>query len=463
MTSHLATHSHTWHLHTKSLKRGLKAPSISISIAMNKIFHFVGLILIVLSCSEREEKQQITDAKDYSVFLNSNKKPISNQLDDVAFWKEKIDEEPRGFIYYEKLGVTYLKVFEETRDVNYLHKADSVFRKCERVTQGKWKLSSLIHLSSVSIKKHDFSSAAKYAVEARELAEEKLGPLLMQFDAEMELGNYQMAGAILNRNRQLDSFDYLVRLSKYKDYEGDLDSAIFYMERASSLLKAHQKENLVWSTLNLGDMYGHAGKIAQSYEVYLKALQMDSTNDYALKGIAWIAYSHDRDVEAAKEILEELISRSRMPDYYLMLSEINEFEGNSYEADFYKEMFLTEASKSVYDGMYNKYLISIYSEKEAFNKALSIAQEEVDKRPTPESYDWLAWTLYENGDLEKALSIYEEHIEGRTYEPDPIYHMGVVYDHAGRSRSKSYLKESLEATFELGPISERNIKSLLKI
>ena len=466
MISRLATRSPTWLLLINNFKReggGIPPSFLIYPIAMKRTFKFFAFALILLSCDETEMKEKITDISDYEIFLNLSKKNISKQNEAIRFWKQKIDQEPRGFIYYEKLGIAYLQVFEKTRDINYLHKADSVFGKCEGITEGKWKVSSLLNLSNISIKKHDFKSAVRYATEARELASKKLGPLLMQFDAEMELGNYQMAGAILNRNKQMDSFDYLVRLSKYKDYQGDLDSAIYYMNKASSLLKSHQQDNKVWSLVNLADMYGHAGEIEQSYKMYLQALQLDSTNDYALKGIAWIAYSHDRDTDASKRILEELLSRSMMPDYYLMLSELNEFEGNAFEAGFYKDMFLTEATKSTYYGMYDKYLISIYSEKSLFDKALSLAQKEVAKRPTPESYDWLAWTFYEKGDLEKALSIYEEHVEGLTYEPDPIYHMGVVFNHAGRSRSKAYLKESLESAYELGPISEADIKSRLKI
>ncbi len=428
---------------------------------MNQIISFSCILFLFIGCVEINQKDQITDRKDYIEFLQASK-DLSKQHENIALWELKINQEPRGFLYYEKLAGTYNDLFEKTRDLTYLYKADSVFKQSEKLTRGKWKVSSLLSLSSLSIKKHDFKSAVNYAVRARDITDEKFGPLLMQFDAEMELGNYQMAGSILSKNRRLESFDYLVRLSKFKDYQGDLDSAIYYMEKAECLIKDHHVERKIWVTSNLGDMYGHAGRIQASYKKYLEALNLNPSYDYALKGIAWIAYSNDRNMVEAKRILEALSYRSQTPDYYLMLAEINELEGNSYESEFYKEMFLKEASSEKYGDMYNKYLIQIHIDDEELGKALSLAQTEVESRPTPEAYNWLAWTLYHGGDFEKALNIYEEFVEGKTYEPEVVYHMGVVYHHTGHSRGLNYLKESLEASYELGPLTKLQIESILK-
>lgn len=417
-------------------------------------------LLPIFSCTQ-QKSEPISNSADYQVFLAVEPSDLSHINKNIILWKGKIKEEPKGFIYYEKLGAAYSELFEKTGEVQYLHKADSTFAISQKLTQQKWKVPSLLSLSSISIKKHDFESAAKYAVEARELTDEKFGPLLMQFDAEMELGNYQMAYAILKENRRMESFDYLVRLSKYKDYEGDLDSAIYYMEEAHSLIKRHQKERLLWATANLGDMYGHAGRIQDSYQKYLDVLAMDSTYDYALKGIAWVAFSHDGKTNEAREILENLQAKTAMPDYYLPLAEIYEYEGNEAEAEKLINQFVAESSKPQYGGMYNKYLIEIYSDRGQFDKALALAQEEITNRPTPAAYDWLAWTLHKQGNTNGALEIYQRNVEGKTFEPDVIYHMGTVYHAAGDSKAEKYLEESLEASYELGPMTKKKIKSTI--
>ncbi|MEP1034294.1 hypothetical protein [Ekhidna sp.] len=429
---------------------------------MNDVLKVLGLMLVIASCSQSPQTESISNNADYAKYLNTqptNLEPLEKQ---EVFWIKKIVEEPRGFTFYEKLGSTYHQLFKKTGDVNYLDKADSVFVIAQKLTQGRWKIPSLLSLSSLAIKKHDFQKAVTYAVMANELTEEKFGPLLMQFDAEMELGNYQMARAILDKTKRMNSFDYLVRLSKYKDHEGDLDSAIYYMEKANGLILRHQKEQKLWATANLADMYGHAGRIKDSYANYLKVLTLDSTYDYAMKGIAWVAYSHDRNTIEAREILKNLQQKTALPDYFLLLAEISELEEKKVEAENYKDLFLVEAGKSKYGGMYNKYVIDILIGQNNFDEAIKLAEEEVSKRPNPATYDWLGWTLFNQGKSEEAIKIYRENVQGETFEPEVIYHMGVVYHALGISEGQDYLEESLQASYELGPLVTLEIKSRLK-
>jgi tetratricopeptide (TPR) repeat protein len=108
---------------------------------------------------------------------------------------------------------------------------------------------------------------------------------------------------------------------KLKDHEGDLESAITSMERAYHRIEGN-KEQAQWTLSNLADMYGHAGKVEEAYENYLKALQINANDDYALKGIAWIALSYDHNSIEAKRIINILASRKRMPEAHLLLAEI---------------------------------------------------------------------------------------------------------------------------------------------
>lgn len=428
---------------------------------MNDILKVLTITMLIASCAQSSQNETISKRIDYASYLDASPVDLAVLEKEVMQWKRKIEVEPRGFTFYEKLGSAYHKLFEKTGEIDYLNKADSSYALAQKISKGKWKVSSLLGLSSLAIKKHDFKSAVTYATMANELTEEKFGPLLMQFDAEMELGNYQMAKALLQRTKRMNSFDYLVRLAKYKDYEGNLDSAIYYMEKAKDKIKDHQTDRKLWATANLADMYGHAGRISDSYESYLSVLAIDSTYDYAMKGIAWLAYSHDGMYNEAKEILAKLQMKNKMPDYYLLLAEINEVEGKQQEARAYKHLFYLEANKPKYAGMYNKYLIEILIDKEDYSKAYELAKEEVAKRPNPATYDWLAWVLFHQGENEEAVKLYLENVEGQTYEPEAIYHMGIVYHAHGISKGQYLLEESLEASFELGPLVTKEIRSRL--
>jgi hypothetical protein len=48
------------------------------------------------------------------------------------------------------------------------------------------------------------------------------------------------------------------------------------------------------------------GRIQESYDSYLKTLAIDPNYSYALKGIAWIVFSHERNTKEAKRIVEAI-------------------------------------------------------------------------------------------------------------------------------------------------------------
>jgi hypothetical protein len=50
------------------------------------------------------------------------------------------------------------------------------------------------------------------------------------------------------------------------------------------------------------------GRIQESYDSYLKTLAIDPNYSYALKGIAWIVFSHERNTKEAKKNCARLIT-----------------------------------------------------------------------------------------------------------------------------------------------------------
>jgi tetratricopeptide (TPR) repeat protein len=115
-----------------------------------------------------------------------------------------------------------------------------------------------------------------------------------------------------------------------------------------------------------------------------------------------------------------------------------------------------------YGDMYNAYSVSMYLERTGqLQKALNVAQVEVQNRATPESYDLLAYSYYKMGNTEKALQIVEAHIDGKTFEPGILFHSAEIYKAVGALDKVAKLKgELLGAIYELGPTMESQIKNL---
>ena len=191
-------------------------------------------------------------------------------------------------------------------------------------------------------------------------------------------------------------------------------------------------------------------------------MELDPNNSYALKGIAWIAFSYERNTHEAKRIIDNISKRHHTPDFYLLKAQIAEFENNSTAKNKNLNEYFTMLNTINYGAMYNKYNTLIYADdKSTAAKALEIAKIEIDHRPTPDSYDLLAWSYYNLGDSKKALEIAEKYVVGKSFEPKLNYHLATIYKANNMTAKIAPIKEELlKSTFELGPNLEKKIISL---
>lgn len=126
------------------------------------------------------------------------------------------------------------------------------------------------------------------------------------------------------------------------------------------------------------------------------------------------------------------------------------------------DQYAVALKSNKYGAMYNKYNAILYADdKEKVNQALEIAKEEVDHRPTPVSYDLLAWSYFNKGDKEKALEIANQFVAGKSFEPQLNYHLAIIYKANNQlEKVKPIKKDLMNSLYELGPNYESKIKSL---
>jgi len=311
------------------------------------------------------------------------------------------------------------------------------------------------------ISQHRFKEAKEILEESYEGISNKRATEHVLFDVYMELGQYEDAYRMMELGKNNSDFNYLIRVAKWSDFKGDLDNAIKYIEKARDIANARDNKSLkIWSYTNLGDYYGHAGRIQDAYNEYLKTLQLDPENAYAKKGIAWILYSAEKDTEAANQILDSILVHHKVPEYYLLKAEMAEYNNANAESEKYTNKFLNAVNEGNYGAMYNAYLIEVYADENP-EKALQIAKTEVENRATPESYHLLALAQLKNNLQQEALQTISNHVEGKTSEPMALYHSALVYKANGDTEKVETLKnELLEAEFEVGPVLFKKIQDL---
>lgn len=422
------------------------------------------ILLLLVTLASCGAKKSITNLSDYAAFINDEKRTereIGKWNSEMLFWQNRLTGNPGNYVDLLQIASLHTKKFKLSGDPEELLIADSIYAVClSKVKDAEPEI--YFSVSQNAITQHRFRDAWKSLSSADSIGVNPYLLRLLRFDAAMELGHYDIAEKNIEELQDKKSFDYLIRKAKLEDHEGRLDNAIAMMEEALKKVKASGKTSLVlWSLSNLGDMYGHAGRIEEAYENYLQVLKVDSSYLYALKGIAWIAYAHDHKTNEARNIVNYILSQINMPDLYLLLAEIEKHDGNEAAQKKNIAAFLNMIkSKPAYGGMYNKYLVDVYTDElKEYDKALAIAEEEVRSRPTPETYDWLAWVLFNKGEKDKAFEIINKYVLGKTFEPDVQLHAAYILQAIGeKQKAKELFNECLASSFELGPVTAKEIK-----
>ncbi len=425
------------------------------------IFSLLLLVLLSsVSCSHEEVK--IANQEDYQIYLEADPTEDSDKLEEqLSFWNNRIKADSSQIIDLNKSAGVYTAIFQTNADINSLKLAEQNLEKgVEKAAIGKDNY--LRALAQNYVTQHRFREAKKAIDSATAISGDISANNFVRYDIAMELGNYEEAKTLLDEEADFSNYNYLIRLAKWEDYQGNLDKTIQHMENAMRIAeRGNTKALKLWVYTNLADYYGHAGEIKKSYNHYLKALELDPNNAYAKKGIAWIAYSHDRNPKEALRIIEKIESTSKSPDYLLLKAEIQEDLGNSDKAKNLTEEFLERVSNIQYGDMYGAYLVEVYASNEnTAPEALELAKKEVRNRPTPMSYDLLAHAYYANGEYEKALEVAEEFVIGKTYEPLALFHTAQIYKALGLNDRLAPIKEELlETSYELGPVMYQEIKN----
>ena len=419
-------------------------------------------ILFIFACDTKKQNQ-ITNTSDYNKYLHvDGNESLDFANKEIDFWQKKYDAAPNQKSYLGIIASKYATLFEYTGDIKNLYKTEDLLVQSNEANKYS-KVSTIRSLGRNYIAQHRFKEALGLANKALAIGEGRKETQKLLFDVQMELGNFVEAESNLNALKDMNDYDYLIRLAKWNDHKGDLKTAITFMEKARDIAEKEDNKTLkIWSYSNLGDFYGHAGRIQESYDSYLKTLAIDPNYSYALKGIAWIVFSHERNTKEAKRIVEAIEITHNTPDFYLLKSQIAQFEGDDAAALEDRNAYFAMLETNNYGAMYNKYNTLIYADaKETAPKALEIAKIEVDHRPTPDSYDLLAWSYLNMGQKDKALEIAKKYVVGKSFEPKVQYHLAMIYKSNNENQKVAPIKEELlSSMYELGPNLEQKVNQL---
>ena len=431
---------------------------------MKNVFASLCLSVLLLGCNWQGDNDVTftTNPKDYTSFLQADPiKSYAAALEEKEFWSKRLGSDSTGVGDLGPLAGAYSKLFETSGAIQHLKDAEQVYKKAITVAAIKIQDGYKRALAKNYITQHRFKDAITLLEESYAGISNKHATELLLFDCYLEVGAYSKALQLLKKIENINQFDYLIRISKWSDHQGDLSAAIGYMEKALTI--ANSRKNLalqIWSNTNIADYYGHQGDIKASYNHYLKTLALQPDHAYAKKGLAWILYSKEHNITQASVLIDHLLKNHNLPDYYLLKAEMASYQGDSVLSEEYMQQFFTLANNPLYGDMYNTHKIRALVKTDPY-KALQLAQKEVDNRSTPQSYQLLALAQLASNQKQEALATITNFVVGKTSEPMALLYSAQVYKANGMLDKVTALKTALlPASYELGPEIYKQVTAL---
>ena len=418
---------------------------------------------IFISCRNNSTSRTTESKKVATSFINySPEETIFKVKKEIEFWTKKKEESKNISQYNAQISAAYSRLFDVTGNIHALKEAEKLLKKAvenEILNQaGLYRA-----LAKNYISQHRFKEALELVNLALENGNGKNASNLMLFDIYLELGKSDEAITHLRQIPNKKEFNYLIRKAKWEDHEGNLNKTITFMERAKKIAESSKKKGLMnWVYSNLADYYGHDGQLEKSKAMFYKAIEIDPSDWYSAKGLAWISFSGEQNPKTALEIISKIEKHNKTPDLLLMKAEIENKEGNIALAKNFKKQIASQVSQKTYGVMYNSFLFNYALNVQGDTKtAERLAHNELEVRNTPAAYGLLATINVALGNVEEAKKIAKEHVIFSTYEPQVLTDQLELFAD-NPIILKQLINQVKDAKFELGPTEYQKIEKYNK-
>lgn len=370
-------------------------------------------------------------------------------LDELEFWNEKLEKSSNAIFTIKKANAL-MHLFTIDADIQNVIEAEYILE--DQLLNYKPAGSGIYRtLSQAKIKQHKFCEALDLLMEAETLGDDLYLTESLLFDVYFELGDDAQCAYYLDKLARRKGFDFYIRQARWSDSKGELDEAIRLLEYSKQFISDNDWFKQSWLFSNLADFYGHQGNIEKSYEHYKKALELNPTDWYSLKGLAWIQYSGNRDNEAALKILESISSEFEIPSVSMLKYNIFREAGDFAEAEKLRLQLIETLNKEEYYSAYSNYLFDLLiSDKQNLVAIHNILDQTMRDHTSAGQYARLVQYHKLSGNDDLAREIATNYVLDQTFEPDPLMRIyeSLESDSESAKEIKILLKES---AYELGP------------
>ncbi|MBI1822111.1 MAG: tetratricopeptide repeat protein [Nitrospirae bacterium] len=385
--------------------------------------------------------------------------PLDRQIEHL---EARVAKVPQKIEWRNALARLYIQKGRETVDALYFNRAEILLKKTMAEDPKNGEAMGL--QAWISLFKHDFTAAAKSAgMAVHEQPRESFYYGLLS-DAYLELGDYKKAADFAQKmvNLRPDQGSYS-RSAHLRFLYGDAEGAITLWKTAIRA-GAPYAENTAWCEVELGDLYFNTGKIKESESAYQAALKIFPGYHRGFAGMGKIRESQGK-MDDAEAFYQKAVEVVPYPAYIAALGDIETRMGKIQRA---KEQFALIEHIARLDTLnqvlYNRDLALYYAEHQIDpQKAVQIAEKELDARRDIYTYDILSWVYYQNKDYTKADHAVKRALKLGTPDARILFHAGMIFLAEGkRKESKSCLEKALKLNPYFHPVYARLAEETLK-
>jgi tetratricopeptide (TPR) repeat protein len=399
------------------------------------------------SITIKDEPQGLSEQTQKAIVMAQNNLEAKPESPDLSF----------------RLAHLYLQAVRENADTDFYKRVEALMERVEEVDPSNPEVPFL--RGSVALGRHQFADVIPYGKKLTASHPNTARYFGLLADAQVEMGLYDDAEQTLQLMADINpDYSALTRIAYLREIHGDREGAIEAMETAANQ-GTSIVENVAWTLAELGRLHLSSDLDSAAFS-YDQALAIYPEYASAMTGKARVLMAQGKIAEA-KEEANKATKLLPLPEYFTLLADIADAEGNLTQQDTY--LALVEAGyNSIAAAGTNVDLERarfLLDHDRNLQVALDLAQKSYDERNTIYTADTLAWALYKAGKFEEADEYSVQALRTGTDDPMIHFHAGLLAKMRGDPvRAKEHLTKVVNDhpsfSFVFGPQAKQALSEI---
>ncbi len=355
--------------------------------------------------------------------------------DRIAMYSAIVNSKPSDPAHYHVLlASAYVQKSRETTDFSYLDKAVLILNGVLSSDSANYEALRL--LTETQLERHLFSTAVDSSRRLIQISPADPWNWGTLGDAYVEIGEYDKGAEAYQKMVSLrpDLASYN-RAAHFRFLYGDVPAAIAIMKKAIDS-ESSAPENIAWCMVDLGNIYFKTGQLALAQQSFTDALRTFKNYHPAYAGLGRVL-AETGDIPGAIRNYRRAQEITPLPDYAAALFDLYKKTAQDGLAAQQMDLLNVIDKVSVASGeKANRNLALAFADHDVkLDRALQLAQGELEFRRDVYTYDALAWALYKNHRIDEARQYMEKALALQTPEPNFRLHAEIILHAAPEERS----------------------------